>query len=72
MTSLVVSVVIVALLWFVWRFVTALFRKQPAEPTGPDSFVVAGRKRGPSSRGAAVALEEPDEEDTQSFPPQYH
>jgi len=34
------------------------FRK-PAEPQDPHAYVTANLKRGPSGRGAAVALEEP-------------
>jgi hypothetical protein len=72
MTAVLVFVIVVAVLWFVWRFVTALWSPhQQGEPMGPDSFVPATRKGGPRGRGAAVALDEPDDEDMQSFPPRY-
>jgi hypothetical protein len=35
------------------------FRK-PAEPEDPYACVMAGLKRGPSGRSAAIALEEPE------------
>jgi hypothetical protein len=72
LTALIVSVLVVALLWFVWRFVGTLWTgQQPAEPIDPDSLVPADHKRGLGGRGAAVAVQEPDDDDLQSFPPRY-
>ena len=72
MTALIVLLVVAVVLWFVWRFVKALWvPQQPAEPIDPDSRVPVTAKRGPKGRAGAVALEEPDEEDFQSFPPRY-
>jgi hypothetical protein len=72
MTALFASVIVVAVLWLVWRFVARLWSpQQPAEPISPDSFVPTTRKRGPSGRCAAVALEEPDDGDTEYFAPRH-
>jgi hypothetical protein len=71
-TTLVTLLAVLAVLWFVWRFLSALWTPQePAKPVDPDSLVPAARRRGPKEGGGAVALEEPDEEDFQSFPPRY-
>ncbi len=40
------------------RGLQTLFRKRP-EPQDPYAYVMAGLKRGPGGRSAAVALEEP-------------
>ena len=72
MTTLLTFLAIIAVLWLVWRFVNALWTPQePAKPLDPDSKVAAPRRRGPKERGGAIALEEPPEEDFQSFPPRH-
>jgi len=42
-------------------FVRRLLRREP-EPLDPYAYVRAPLRRGPGGRGAAVALEEPDEQ----------
>jgi hypothetical protein len=72
MTTLLTLLAVAILLWFVWRFIKALWAPQEAaKPVDPNSLVPAPRRRGPKERGGAVALEEPDEEELQSFPPRY-
>jgi hypothetical protein len=72
MTVLIALLIIAAVLWFVWRFVRTLGAPQePAKPVDPDSHVPAPRRRGAKERGGAVALEEPEQEEFQSFPPRY-
>jgi hypothetical protein len=72
MTTLLAVLIVVAVLWLVWRFIKNLWiPQQPAGPIDPDSRVPVTPRRGPKERGGAVALEEPDEEDFESFPPRY-
>jgi hypothetical protein len=61
----------VAAAWFVWRFVSALFkRRQPVDPVDdPFAEVPTLRKGPPKGRSGAVALEEPEEDEGGYFPP---
>jgi len=70
MTTFVAVLVALSALWFVWRFVRALFRpRQPAEPVDdPLASVPAPRRRSPKGRSGAVAVEEPEDDAFQSFP----
>jgi hypothetical protein len=53
-------------LWAVWRFVRRALRPgSPAEPVDdPFAPVPATRKGGPKGKAAAVAIEEPDDNDS--------
>ena len=52
----------VVVIWFVWRFVSALF--QPQQPDDPFASVPVPRKDSPKGRSSAVALEEPEDDDS--------
>ena len=72
MSTFFESLIAVVAIWFVWRFVSALF--QPHQPVDPvdDGFasVPVPRKDSPKGRSGAVALEEPDDDDSvEGFPP---
>ena len=70
MTDLLVALVVATILWFVWRFVSAIFGpRSPAEPKDPNAGVPVLTTRGPKDKTGAVALEEPEDDDLQSFPP---
>jgi hypothetical protein len=58
-------------LWFVWRVIRLLFLpSQLEEPVDdPLSLVPAPRKRGPKGRAGAVALEEPEEDESEDYSP---
>ena len=55
------------------RFLGGLFGRRkveppPAPPHDPYAYRTAPRKRGPYDRGGAVAVLEPDEDDSRSSP----
>ena len=66
------TVLVVAILWLVFRFVRNRFQPQQPSETVDDVDPFAGvrspKKRGPQNRAGAVALAEPDEKNHQ-FPP---
>jgi hypothetical protein len=62
----------VAAMWFVWRFLNALLHpRRPVDPVDdPDASVLAPRKKPPQAKSGAVALEEPEDDDSvNGFPP---
>jgi len=72
MQTFVEILIVLAAIWVVWRLVTKILRpRAPAEPAEePFAPVPAHRKQGPKGRSGAVALEEPeDDESPDAFPP---
>jgi len=64
--------IVVIAVWFVWRSVRPLFQPhQPVDPVDdPFAFVPAPRKDSPKGKSGAVALEEPEDDDSvDGFPP---
>jgi hypothetical protein len=63
-TTFLELLLLLAVVWFVWRFLNSIFNPhQPAEPIeDPFAGVRAPRRRGPKGQAGAVALAEPDED----------
>jgi hypothetical protein len=61
----------VLVVWLVFRFVRSRFNpRQPADAIeDPFAVVPSPKKRGPPNRAGAVALEEPEQDDEQIYPP---
>jgi hypothetical protein len=72
MSTLVEILIVVVAVWFVWRSVRSLFQPSlPVDPVDdPFAFVPAPRKDSPKGKSGAVALEEPEDDDSvDGFPP---
>jgi hypothetical protein len=72
MSTLFEILIVVIAVWFVWRSVRSLFQPhQPVDPVDdPFAFVPAPRKDSPKGKSGAVALEEPEDDDSvDGFPP---
>jgi hypothetical protein len=71
MSALFEILIAAVAVWFVWRFVSALFKpRQPVDPVDdPFAEVPALRKGSPKGRSGAVALEAPEEDSGGFFSP---